>query len=254
MSPEPLALPGYYGKLPARGDFVTRNLPASFIGTWDGWLQDAITQSRLQLRERWLDCYLTSPSWRFLLSAGIGGASAFAGVMIPSVDRVGRYFPLAVATALEQNLNPLDLLTRGQPWFEQAEAVVLDALDDRLDLEAFAGRVQALGLPPTVTLRAGLSTAGAGNGWYCPLDKLENLGNIQSALVCHLMASRFPHCSLWWSHGSERIAPCLSICSGLPPPAHYAAFLAGQWSQWGWTEQSLNCTHSATAQPFEETK
>src|SRR5690606_36950533 len=30
--------PGFYGKLPSRGDFVSRRLPADFIGQWDAWL------------------------------------------------------------------------------------------------------------------------------------------------------------------------------------------------------------------------
>ena len=29
---------GWYGKLPASGDFATRRLPPSFIEPWDAWL------------------------------------------------------------------------------------------------------------------------------------------------------------------------------------------------------------------------
>jgi len=41
---------GFFGKLPSRGDFVSRYLPKSFLEPWDNWLQTAIAQSRQQLR------------------------------------------------------------------------------------------------------------------------------------------------------------------------------------------------------------
>ena len=91
---------GFFGKLPALGDFVERALPAEFVTPWDAWLQRAIAASRASLGEQWLDIYLTSPLWRFVLGAGPCGARAWAGVMMPSVDRVGRYFPLTVAAPL----------------------------------------------------------------------------------------------------------------------------------------------------------
>ena len=38
--------PGFYGKLPARGDFIGRRLGRPFIEAWDGWLQQAVLASR----------------------------------------------------------------------------------------------------------------------------------------------------------------------------------------------------------------
>ena len=38
--------PGWYGKLPAAGDFLTRRLPGSFVQTWDHWLQHGLAQGR----------------------------------------------------------------------------------------------------------------------------------------------------------------------------------------------------------------
>ncbi len=36
----------FYGKLPAKGDFITRNLPRDFIDRWDDWLQSGMHASR----------------------------------------------------------------------------------------------------------------------------------------------------------------------------------------------------------------
>ena len=35
---------GCYGKVPALGDFLSRNLPARFIETWYGWLRGALAE------------------------------------------------------------------------------------------------------------------------------------------------------------------------------------------------------------------
>ena len=52
---------GFYGKLPCRGDFLQRRVAAEFVDPWDRWLQESLTESRLQLQECWLETYLTSP-------------------------------------------------------------------------------------------------------------------------------------------------------------------------------------------------
>ena len=91
---------GFYGKLPSHGDFLRRRVSDGFVGVWDAWLQECVAASRDALADRWLDVYLTSPAWRFVCAPGACGQSAVAGVMVPSVDRVGRYFPLTVVAEL----------------------------------------------------------------------------------------------------------------------------------------------------------
>ena len=87
-------LPGWYGKLPGLGDFAARRLDKAMVSVWDGWLQDGLQALRQQ--PGWLDAYLQSPVWCFALGAGVLGPQRWLGVMMPSVDAVGRYFPLAI--------------------------------------------------------------------------------------------------------------------------------------------------------------
>lgn len=68
---------------------------------------------------------------------------------MPSVDRVGRYFPLTIAAPVHQASNLLELV--GNEWFECAEQVGLAGLDEQLEPEAFDERVKALGLPADVS-------------------------------------------------------------------------------------------------------
>ena len=100
---------GYYGKLPCKGDFLQHCVPHEFVDNWDAWLQECLHVSRQQLEERWRDAYLTSAIWRFALAESVCGSGAYAGVMVPSVDRVGRYFPLTVVTQLHSEDCLLDI-------------------------------------------------------------------------------------------------------------------------------------------------
>ena len=79
--------PGLFGKLPAHGDFVRRNLPRSFVSPWDRWLSEGV---RATPDATWT-------AWRFHLAAGRCGPAAVAGVIVPSSDSVGRRFPMTLA-------------------------------------------------------------------------------------------------------------------------------------------------------------
>ena len=73
--------------------------------------------------EEWLPIYLTSPIWRFVLSAGLCGGEVVAGVLMPSVDRVGRYFPFTLAVPLAGCSNPAAVPMTGAEWFDKAEGL-----------------------------------------------------------------------------------------------------------------------------------
>lgn len=98
-SPAPAQV-GCYGKLLALGDFIERALPATYIRPWDAWLQRAMVASRAALGDEFDELYLTFPIWRFVIPAGAFGAAPVCGVLSPSVDRVGRCFPLTLAAPL----------------------------------------------------------------------------------------------------------------------------------------------------------
>lgn len=237
---EPATQPvaGFFGKLPGRGDFIGRHLPKSFLDPWDAWLQQAIAQSHAQLGEMWRDCYCTSPIWRFALGPGLCGSVAYTGILMPSMDRVGRYYPLAITVPLEPTWPLLTLPATAEDWFRQAEQLALLGLDlDRLDLDDFSRQVEALGTPSAPEFSA--DGTPAGTAWYCPLSATLELAWMSPTLASDLLRRGFPRSSLWWTDGSERIARCLLICDGLPPVSSFAALLAGNWQQWGWIEKQL---------------
>lgn len=95
---------GWHGKLPALGDFASRRLPPAFVEPWDAWLSGGLQWLREDAPDTWLAAYLDSPVWRFVLMPGVLSPAptdpGWAGVLMPSVDRVGRYFPLTIAQPL----------------------------------------------------------------------------------------------------------------------------------------------------------
>ena len=91
---------GFYGKLPSHGDFLRRRVSDAFVDAWDVWLRECLAASRTALGARWLDVYLTSPAWRFVCAAGACGPAPVIGIAAPSVDQVGRYFPLTLVAEL----------------------------------------------------------------------------------------------------------------------------------------------------------
>ena len=118
---------GIFGKLPQKRDFIALNLPRAVLEPFENWLQSAIAASRNELGTAWQDLYLVSPIWRFWIGGDIL-TTACAGALMPSVDSVGRFFPLAIIYHAEPGevivpppFDPLDVwpsppIIRGGPF------------------------------------------------------------------------------------------------------------------------------------------
>lgn len=254
MTSVPVA-PGFYGKLPLLGDFVTRRLPRSFVAPWDQWLQSAISVSREQLGSNWLDFYLTSPIWRFALSPGLCGDTAWAGILMPSVDRVGRYFPLTLAAPVENRGVLPYLFDPACPWFEALERLALSGLDDGFVLDEFDARLQALALPeflPADEAYGGRQARGEGRGklaFHIGMDDLHGLGAAFMGLSASLLDKFLPLNSYWGTAGSDHIPASLLVCEGLPPLDGYSALMTGRWDQRGWVLSSRRVERPAESAP-----
>ena len=137
---------GAYGKMPSLGDFFHVNIARSFVDPWDRWLQGIMAANRKAMGDHWDDCYLMAPIWRFTLPAGMAGPAAVMGVLMPSVDRVGRHFPLTLAAPLpDQTLAPehgglFDL-------FLDLEDIALDTLDGAETTQSLSQRLSELAVP-----------------------------------------------------------------------------------------------------------
>lgn len=252
---DPASRPGFFGKVPSQGDFVHRHLPRRFLDPWDIWLQGAIRCSQQQHPEGWLDIYLTSPLWRFVLSRGVCGETPWIGLLMPSVDRVGRYFPFTVACPLPKDGNPLEIFGASEMWYQAVERLALSALEDGFDLEQFDQQLESLGTPfvdPPLGLLPIPPTNAAGEGrnaWRLTLDALEQLPARLPGLTDVVLRELFFAFSLWWSQGSDRVRASLLLCQGLPPLEGFSALLAGDWEARGWRESDPEAAEASSAGP-----
>lgn len=149
---------GLYGKLPSYGDFIRRELPASFVQPWDEWLQGSLAAARLLTQDRFESLWAQAPAWRFRLRAGACGDEAVAGVLITSQDAVGREFPLTLAAVLG-----FDTPVPDAAWYAEVEEVALRARNESLTAEAVLAMLP--GLPEATTLPPGEAGPPA-EGWW----------------------------------------------------------------------------------------
>lgn len=89
---------GFYGKLPAHGDFIRRNLPGDAVAAWDGWAASLLQAGPARLgAQPFAAAWDAMPCWCLSLPGGACGAAPLCGVMAASRDAVGRRFPLLLA-------------------------------------------------------------------------------------------------------------------------------------------------------------
>jgi type VI secretion system protein ImpM len=190
---------GCFGKLPGRGDFIVDRLPNSFVEPWDTFLRSFVASSRDALGDDWPDRYLNGPIWRFALSPGLAGPNAVIGTLMPSVDRIGRYFPMTIA----QVLCGTPLISGEDPWFDRAEALSMETLNDEFDPRTFTARLHDLGSPKLSFDEAPLSDG------------------------------------FWWTLGGETLPSLAFRGAALPRGQAATTLLDGDWQRWGWSVQRL---------------
>ena len=221
---------GIFGKLPAKRDFVAVNAERRFLEVWEAWLQASVASSKQLLGPKWSEVYNRAPIWRFWLGADFCG-EAMIGAFAPSVDGVGRYFPLAVfAGEGQESLAPPELDANDQ-WCEAAEAILLDALEPEASLETIARKVAAMPAP-SLQSRAGVAA---------DLEELPEGGVLIRGIdrrlsLAFLAARRFGHRrifasqSFWWTIGGEGFPPLALSLVGLPLPTRFADMLTGAFA------------------------
>jgi len=219
---------GFFGKLPALGDFVRRELPHAFVDPWDEWLQRCVADSKTVLGESWLPTYLNSPVWRFVILPGVCGEAGWAGILMPSVDKVGRYFPLTIAAAMGDNPQPFQIVHDAADWFDAAESLALTVLhEDKVEPDQLASSIAALD-DDIIRNHRGQQPELQGGEWGLRLSGIT--GESISTAVCHeLVHFQVGPYTVWWTPGSDEFESMGLVAPGLPAPACFASLLKGYW-------------------------
>jgi type VI secretion system protein ImpM len=223
---------GFYGKLPTYGDFITRRMPKDFQHAWHEWVATSIGAAREAMPDDWRTYYLNCPAWKFVIGAGLCGEQAVAGVTIPSVDKVGRYFNFTLAALLPHGIRTLSLVNSQQDWFASVEEMALRTLDEEMDQDQLDIGLEAISSSTVFPQSPGIDfEEGAGHfrsmasSMGTTIDQLEGM-------LHNLVAQRFPDHSFWWHDGSANTPAQILCCEGLPNGERYLAMLVGDVEQY----------------------
>ena len=217
--------PGWYGKLAGLGDFAHRRLAPEWIRVCDDWLSAAMRGSREHLGERWLDIYLTAPVLRFGWAPGVVDAQWWFGLLMPSCDSVGRYFPLLVAQARAQPPQDRIALDHLECWFEHlAQAAVATLQGGAASVETLEDALREAPPWPTPGRAAALAVQQRDYGERLRLAQAAPLTQWLHAMAGQELARRLAGHSVWWRAAGA--APALEIVPGLPDGWAFANLLA----------------------------
>jgi type VI secretion system protein ImpM len=215
---------GFYGKLASHGDFMSRRLSPAFLRTWDTWLQESLTRSHERLGQRWQATYLCSPIWRFALASGVCGAPAWAGVVMPSADRVGRCFPLTLAFG-GPPVSALQRIDQDGDWYATLERLALSTLDPEFCLSTFDNALFSLREPSRNT-QTTVQHNGASATTECWFELPE--GQHWETCLPALKPSEHSGRALFWTNGSSQFPPSLLVSNDLPGSQAFTAMLKGR--------------------------
>ena len=138
---------GLYGKLPTKRDFIAIGTPRELLNVWEPWMQGGLSASRHSLGDNWQQAFLTAPIWRFWLGADLCGTTVL-GAFMPSLDGVGRYFPLTLfAYPGEGAAIPPPELDPQEAWFTEAEEYLLSTLEQDVTFDSAMRGLEQIARP-----------------------------------------------------------------------------------------------------------
>lgn len=217
--------PGWYGKLAMLGDFAQRRLPEHAVRRCDTWLSRAMAAGREHLAANWLDVYLSAPVLRFAWAPGVLDELWWFGVVMPSCDQVGRYFPLLVAqprTGAPADRIALDHL---ELWFEHLAQAALQTLQEHAVLDHFESALRNAPPWPTPGQARPLTPRQAHGARRFTFGASTSLQEAMQALASRNLMAHLQGVSLWWRQPGPVGAPTLSLVQGLPEAAGFADLL-----------------------------
>jgi type VI secretion system protein ImpM len=208
------ALPAWYGKLSMLGDFAQRRLPQDVAQACDRWLAATMHALPQVLGERWPWAYLEAPLLRFACGPGVFSGHWWFGVLMPSCDKVGRYFPLWVGQPRVQPPRDGVGLDGLVAWYDAVARAAVRTLEDSATVAGF--EAELLAVPP----------------WPAPAAPQLQAMALPAALAplaADALAARLDGCSLWWPASRQPgRAVQLHAVQGLPDAERIAQLLLAE--------------------------
>lgn len=221
---------GWFGKLAMLGDFASRRLAPDWVRACDEWLSGCLEASRRDLGQRWPEVYLAAPVWRFAWGPGIVDERWWFGVLMPSCDSVGRYFPLVITQA--RNPPPSDRigLDHLELWWSHMATAALQTLTEGAALEGFEADLrQAPPWPGSVRVMLGTPSPATSAHERHDMSAGALLSDVAHGLAASGLLQRLRGTSVWLPWRGTPGPGSITVHAGLPPATAFAHMLTGSW-------------------------
>lgn len=220
---QPTVTVGFTGKVPVNADYVTRFLPPVFTDFWDRWVDEGLQGSKKCLGEEWQSAFLVAPVWHISILPGILGPTGWLGVMIPSVDQSGRYYPFLVASSFSSDQHHLP---GSQLILERVEEIAIAALDEGISLQALEILCEQEKLNQSESLlcqTVALPLEGSASDYSFKLNLHPELSTLclSGNGTGRLLGS--PVC--FWSSGSPFMKPAVHFFATLPESSFFSSMI-----------------------------
>ena len=236
---------GLYGKMPAVGDFVHRGFSPELLGSLDRFFRTTLNYARDEGTVESLKA--SEQSFTLHIRPAALCSSGFLGCVVPSVDRVGRVFPLCVGLEVPsapQSLRaPLPWISLrlaievcGATYAAQEQEVGPDELMNRLPPADAWSELMAHSMPfasageSTVPLVSPSTTQFAFEGPEARMDPLDKA-------VCSSLPMQAAALGAVITDTPVTQFGMFFATRSLLSWAAMAALFDGRWEHWGWTYQ-----------------
>jgi type VI secretion system protein ImpM len=113
---------------------------------WDNWIRSGMDQLRHEGGAKWQERFVHCPIWFFMCPTSMHGVLA-AGAIAPSIDRVGRYYPITVMAFSPPQAKGFANDAEVGRFFSGVRSAVIDARRIPLTVEQMEERIAQLGSP-----------------------------------------------------------------------------------------------------------
>jgi type VI secretion system protein ImpM len=218
-----------FGKLQAKRDFIAIATPRAFLSVFEPWLQSAISASRSELKDNWQNAFLVAPIWRFWFGAELCGIPV-AGAIMPSMDGVGRYFPLAIfafpdpgSSILPPELDPQE------EWFAALEGFLLSTLEPGRSFDQISADLNALPAPCCQRFESPANLYTLAKGGSLVVGEAAVMESFRLTRI-HDSGRAYAAMSFWWTQGGDGYDQHAFATRHLPDPYLFSSMLTGTFA------------------------
>lgn len=214
---------GWYGKLPAAGDFVRRRLSSEVVNWWHRWLEMSLPNLKENHSSQAM--FFHAPIWNFILPASHGSSMVQMGCIAPSRDRVGRLYPLLVSLYLPPDYYDPQLLAGSSRFYQQAGQSLLQAVSLGCSADHFDRSLGDISLAMTTMLKRNTATEPVSSGGDIlsilnagheepPVERIEEVNSSWPDLANYFNPTGSN--SYWWTNQATGAASRAQVHGGAP--------------------------------------